>query len=87
MARHEEARIIDPAFYISFHNLIHIAANTADQPDVLIQKNRMEDIADTSANDNGDIVLFKNLQSLPEGEIIKIEFLSGNYLIIFKINQ
>jgi hypothetical protein len=86
MARHVEARIIDPAFYISFYNLIHIAANTADQLNVRIRKNRIEDIADTSANDNGDIVLFENLQSLPEGKIVKIEFLSGNYPIIFKSN-
>jgi hypothetical protein len=34
MARHEEARIIEPAVNVRFDNLIHVAANTADQPDV-----------------------------------------------------
>jgi hypothetical protein len=34
MSRHEEARIIEPAINVRFYNLIDIAANTADQPDV-----------------------------------------------------
>jgi len=33
IARHEKARIIEAAGNVSFDNLIHIAANTADQPD------------------------------------------------------
>jgi hypothetical protein len=33
----------------------------------------MEDIADASANNDCDIIFFKNLQSLPEGKIINIE--------------
>jgi hypothetical protein len=87
VSRHEEARIIEPAGDVRLYNFIHIAANTADQPDVGIRKKRMEDIADAPANNNGDIVLFKNLQPLPEGKIIKIELLSRDYPIIFKINQ
>jgi hypothetical protein len=34
MARHEEARIIEPTVYVSAYDLIHITANTADQLDV-----------------------------------------------------
>jgi hypothetical protein len=47
----------------------------------------MEDIADASANDNGNIVLCENLESLPEGKIIKIEFRSLDDPIILEINQ
>ena len=47
----------------------------------------MEDIADASANDNGHIVLCENLESLPEGKIIEIEFRSLDDLIILKIDQ
>lgn len=87
MSRHEEARIIEPAINVRLYNLIDIAANTADQPDVWIRKNRMEDVADASANDNADIVLCENLQSLPKGKIVKIEFLCLDYPIILKIKQ
>jgi hypothetical protein len=34
MARHEKARIIEPVVNVRFDDFIHIAANTADQPDV-----------------------------------------------------
>jgi len=47
----------------------------------------MEDIADPSANDLGDIVDQKNSQPLAKGKIIKIEFLSGDFPLIYKINQ
>jgi hypothetical protein len=87
MSRHEEARIIKPTVDVRFYNFIHIAANTADEPDVGIRKKRMEDIADAPANNNGHIALFKKLQALPEGKTIKIELLSRYYPIIFKVNQ
>ena len=69
------------------YNLIYIAANTADQEDVWIRKNRMEDIADAPANDNGNSVLFHDLQPLPEGKIIQIKFLSCDFATFFKFNQ
>jgi len=47
----------------------------------------MEDIADPSANDLGDIVDQKTSQPLAKGKIIKIEFLSGDFPLIYKINQ
>jgi len=87
MARHEETRLIETAVDVSFYDLIHIAANTCDPPDVQIRERRIEHVADAPANDHGDIVLFENPQSLLKGKIIKIEFLSRDDPIIFKINQ
>jgi hypothetical protein len=34
MARHEKARIIEPVVNMRLYDFIHIAANTADQPDI-----------------------------------------------------
>ena len=34
MARHEKGRIIEAAINMRFNDLIHIAANAANQPDV-----------------------------------------------------
>jgi len=87
MSRHEEARIIKPAIDVRFYNFIHIAANTADEPDVGIRKKRMEDGTDTPANNQAHIALFKNLQAFPKGKIIKIKLLSRYYPIIIKVNQ
>jgi hypothetical protein len=87
MTRHEEAWIIEPVIDVSFNDLIHIAANTCDQPDIQMRKRQIEYVADAAANDYGDIVLFEDPQSLLEGKIIKIEFLSRDDPIIFKINQ
>ena len=87
MAWHEKARIIEPVVNMRLYDFIYIAANTADQPDIWTRENRMEDIADASANDNGHIILCENLESLPERKIIEIEFRSLDDQIILKINQ
>ena len=34
MARHEKARVIEPVVNMGLYDFIHIAANTADQPDI-----------------------------------------------------
>ena len=87
IARHEEARIIEPVLNMRFDHLIDIAANTADELDVWVRKNRVKDIADAAANNDADSVFFKNLQPLVKGEMIKIEFFARKLQVIVKINQ
>ena len=87
VARHKKARIFQPAVEVGFDNLVHISANAADQQEVWIRKNSMEDIADASANNDGDTIFYKNPQPLLEGKIIKIEFPLSDLPIVFRINQ